>query len=46
METFEVSVSGTITVQVEGLKDLRREVDRVLNGVLTDWQVEGIKDIS
>jgi hypothetical protein len=42
METFEVSISGTITVQVESLKDVVRELDKVLNGVLDDWQVEDI----
>jgi len=43
METYEVSISGTITVQAEGLKDAVREVDKVLNGVLDDWQVEDIQ---
>jgi hypothetical protein len=42
METFEVSISGTITIQAEGLKDIVREVDKVLNGVLDEWQVEDI----
>jgi hypothetical protein len=42
METFEVSISGTITVQVESLKDIVRELDKVLNGVLDEWQVEDI----
>jgi hypothetical protein len=42
METFEISISGSIIIQADTLDDAIKQIDQTLGNVLTDWEVEAV----